>query len=174
MQHLFRMPADWPLTLALNPDPDPDAEQVETSLIEMLARDDKSSDRSSSDRSSDPPGPDQQSAAPPATPDAAAAEAEAQAQAQAEAEEAAKVAWLAEQDALAGDPLAQAPTWGAALAPAPAAAPRDAAIAPCAEWGLGGTGLGGGELTRDPEATQCAQRADEPASDHPQRWRHRE
>jgi len=169
------------LTLALNPDPDPDAEQVETSLIEMLARDDTSSDRSSSD----PPGPDQRSAAPPATPDAAAAEAQAQAQAQ--AEEAAKVAWLAEQDALAGDPLAQAPTWGAALAPAPAAAPRDAAIAPCAECGEGGTGsgegtgvggggtgLGGGELTRDPEATQCAQRGDEPASGHPQRWRRRE
>ena len=161
----------------------------------MLARDDASSDRSRSDRSSsEPPGPDQRSAPPPATPDAAAAEAEAQAQAQAQAEEAAKVAWLAEQDALAGDPLAQAPTWGAALAPAPAAAPRDAAIAPCAEWGEGGTGLGegtgvggggtglggggtglgGGELTRDPEATQCAQRGDEPASGHPQRWRHRE
>ena len=149
----------------------------------MLARDDSSSDRSSSD----PPGPDQRSAAPPATPDAAAA---AEAEAQAQAEEAAKVAWLAEQDALAGDPLAQAPTWGVALAAAPAAAPRDAAIAPCAEWGEGtglgegtgvgggGTGVGGGELTRDPEldpeATQRAQRADQPASGHPQRWRRRE
>ena len=79
------------------------------------------------------------------------------------------MAWLAEQDTLAGDPLAQAPTWGVALAPAPA--PR----AERGEGGTGlgdGTGLGGGELTRDPGATQCAQRADEPASGQPQRWRH--
>ena len=137
----------WSFTLLFE-QPCADAEEVETSLIKMFARDETNSiDRHTPEQ-------DQRrrsSAPPPATSDAAAVAAAAAAAA---AEEAAKAAWLAKQDTPAvGAPPAQAPAWGGAPAPAPAAAAtRDAATSSSADWG-DGKGFGGGEATRDPEPT---------------------